>query len=158
MSDYFHIIGSFDNDYAFLSNFYPCSITFNGRTFSSSEAAFQAQKCIDELEKDKFININASTSKKLGRKVKLRPDWEYIKDYLMLQIVREKFKQNPELAAALLATGNAYLCEGNHWKDKHWGICPEVGHPGSDGLNMLGSILMIVRAELRYQKSISEVK
>ena len=76
-------INMFDGEYAFLSNFYKCPVTYNGRTFTSSEAAYHAEKCIKELDKDNFIGIDPDTSKKLGRKVALRPDWEAVKDYIM---------------------------------------------------------------------------
>lgn len=32
---------SFDKEYAFLSNFYPCTVN----AYKSAEAAYQAQKC-----------------------------------------------------------------------------------------------------------------
>ena len=34
----------FRNKYYFLSNMYPCKITYNGLTYTCVEAAFQAQK------------------------------------------------------------------------------------------------------------------
>ena len=79
----------------------------------------------------------------------VRYDWDEIKGEVMLPIVREKFKQNPDLAEKLLATGNAYLIEGNYWHDNYFGICTckECHHKG-EGKNVLGRILMQVRDEL----------
>lgn len=34
----------FKDKYAFLSNMYPVTITYNGYTYQSTEAAYQAQK------------------------------------------------------------------------------------------------------------------
>lgn len=68
-----------------------------------------------------------------------RADWEKVKDDVMRNVVRIKFKQNPELAQKLLATGSSVLVE--HTKnDKYWG-------DGGDGTgkNMLGKILMEIR-------------
>ena len=61
---------------------------------------------------------------------------------IMEEIVRAKFVQNPELAQKLIATGNAYLEEGNTWGDKVWGTV------NGSGANNLGIILMKVRNEL----------
>lgn len=94
--------------------------------------------------------------KKLGRKIILRPDWEDVKEEIMLDIVRQKFLQNNDLLIKLLNTGNAYLMEGNYWKDQFWGVCPETGIPGIDGLNVLGQILMRLRAEFKYYNAQKE--
>ena len=39
------------NEFAFLSNYYPCTVEYEGLVYDSSEAAFQAQKTINELKK-----------------------------------------------------------------------------------------------------------
>ena len=38
------MINRFEGKYYFLSNFYECPITYKGLTFTSTEAAFHAQK------------------------------------------------------------------------------------------------------------------
>ena len=100
-----------------------------------------------EEEKMEFTQLRPSASKKLGRRVKLRPDWEEVKVGLMEEIVRAKFTQNEELKALLLATGEAYLEEGNTWHDTCWGVDAKTG----EGQNHLGKILMKVRDELKEQ-------
>ena len=60
----------------------------------------------------------------------------------MLSFVRAKFTY-PDLQEKLLATGDAYLEEGNYWNDTTWGVCNGVGE------NRLGKILMQVRDEIR---------
>lgn len=136
-------IDSFKGDYEFLSNFYESPVTYNGLTFRNSEAAFQAQKCAMPAIKERFVNMSASQAKKYGRQVLLRRDWELVKDDTMYEVVRAKFTQNKGLAEKLLATGNAYLEEGNNWNDTYWGTVYGVGQ------NKLGKILMQVREELR---------
>lgn len=140
-------INHFRGEYAFLSNFWEVPVTYKGMTYGSNEAAFQAQKCITEEEKMEFTQLRPSASKKLGRRVKLRPDWEEVKVGLMEEIVRAKFTQNEELKALLLATGEAYLEEGNTWHDTCWGVDAKTG----EGQNHLGKILMKVRGELKEQ-------
>lgn len=73
----------------------------------------------------------------------LRPDWEQVKDDVMRRAVRRKFEAHPELRQVLLATGAEPIVE-NAPKDWYWGC----GKDGT-GKNMLGRILMEVRAALR---------
>lgn len=63
----------------------------------------------------------------------------------MLSLVRGKF-QWPNLQEKLLATGDAYLEEGNTWGDRIWGTVDGQGE------NRLGQILMQVREEARQGK------
>ena len=135
------IINAFRKEYFFLSNFYKCNVTYNGITFNSSEAAFQAQKC--PAREAEFSKLDASDAKAMGRHVTLRRDWESVKDNAMYEIVKAKFTQNETLKERLLATGDSELVEGNDWNDKYWGVCNGYGK------NMLGKILMRVRRELK---------
>lgn len=136
-------IDSFRDDYFFLSNFYLCKVTIGGITYGSAEAAFQAQKVLDNEEKKKFVDITPLQAKRLGKKVKLREDWEEVKVDIMTYVVRAKFTQNHTLADKLIETGDAELIEGNNWRDYFWGMC------NGKGKNNLGKILMKVREELK---------
>ena len=138
-------IDEFDGDFAFLSNFYPATISMDGMSFQSSEAAYQAQKCLNTMDKFQFCNLGPRDAKKLGRKVQLRPDWEDIKDDVMAHILNLKFRQHPELGNLLIATGDAELIEGNYWRDTYWGVCYGVGE------NRLGKLLMVLRYELSLE-------
>jgi ribA/ribD-fused uncharacterized protein len=71
----------------------------------------------------------------------LRADWEQVKDEIMLRAVRAKFTQHADLAALLLATGDALIVEHTR-RDRYWG-------GDGAGANRLGQILMRVRDELR---------
>lgn len=137
----------FKGPYWFLSNFYPATFVWDDITWPHSEAAYQAAKTLDRSHRLLFAQMtNPGTSKREGRLVKCRPDWLEVRDRIMLEVVLAKFKQNPKLRRQLIATGDAYLEEGNHHKDNYWGTCP----PGSsNGENMLGHILMAVRDKLR---------
>jgi NAD+ synthase len=138
------MINDFRGKYAFLSNFYDAPVEYNGLRFLNSEAAFQAQKTIDERERMQFTNLDASNSKRLGRAVTLRKDWEKVKIQVMYEVCYAKFTQNPRLAEKLAATGNEVLIEGNTWNDKFWGVC------NGKGMNHLGKILMAIRTELGF--------
>lgn len=130
-----HVIDSFSGVYHFLDNFY---IEPDG---THVEGEFQAYKC--PRRKSEFNGLTPGAAKALGQRVQLRPDWESIKDGVMLMLVRKKFTDHPRLAEYLLATGNAELIEGNHHGDVYWGTVN--GH----GRNQLGKTLMWVRDDLR---------
>ena len=120
-------IDHFRGEYAFLSNFWEVNVTYKGLTYGSNEAAFQAQKCMTEEEKMEFTQLRPSASKKLGRQVQLRPDWEEVKVGIMEEIVRAKFTQNEYLKWRLIGTGDAgYAGYGR-------GCRPAARHPLSAG-------------------------
>lgn len=137
-------IDRFRDEFEFLSNFYPAAIEYDGLLYCNAEAAFQAQKCADRADRRQFFDLSAGKAKRLGRHVALRPDWEQVKDGLMLDIVRAKFTQNWWLGMRLVATGSKTLVEGNTWGDTYWGVDARTGQ----GENRLGRILMQVREEI----------
>lgn len=134
----------FVGDLDFLSNFYPVKVEFEGLVYDSTEAAFQAQKCENADERKQFVGVKAGQSKRIGRHVRLRSDWEEVKDGIMERIVRAKFDQHPDLAERLRATGTILLTEGNTWFDIYWGVDAYTGR----GENHLGKILMGIREQL----------
>ena len=136
---------SFRGKYYFLSNFFPAPIIYDGLIYQNNEAAFQAQKTLEKTDRKVFTQLAPAEAKRRGRHVRLRDDWEEIKDGIMEEIVRAKFSQNPKLKAELLATGEAQLIEGNTWNDRYWGVDVRSGI----GKNHLGKILMKVRSELK---------
>lgn len=138
------MIDNFRDAYAFLSNFYDVPVEYNGLCFCNSEAAFQAQKTVDETERVQFTNLDASNAKRLGRIISLRDDWERVKIQVMYEVCYAKFIQNPRLAKWLIETGDEILVEGNTWNDKFWGVC------NGEGANNLGKILMAIRTELSF--------
>lgn len=144
------VIDQFDGAYRFLSNFCFCTIDMgDGLIYPSVEHAFQAAKTDDMNERRRIANMpTAAQAKRAGRRVTLRPNWDSIKRDVMLELVRMKFNDNPDLAAELIATGNATLIEGNWWGDTYWGVCRGVGQ------NHLGRILMTVREDLIKRSSV----
>lgn len=134
---------TFQDEHRFLSNFYPSPIVVDGKRYPTVEHAFQAAKTNNDKDKE-MIRQAASPglAKKFGREVRLRPDWEKVKDSVMKNLLELKF-QIPELRAKLLATGKVRLVEGNTWGDTYWGVCR------GEGLNTLGYFLMDIRAGIR---------
>jgi ribA/ribD-fused uncharacterized protein len=138
------MIAAFRGRWTKLGNYSSCVVFYNGHAYQSVEHAYQAQKSRDPiLQKIIRDQPTPATAKKAARSVPLRPDWEQIKIPLMLELLREKFSQEPE-RSILLSTGEETLVEGNWWKDTFWGQCP-IG----TGENWLGRLLMEVRDELK---------
>ena len=145
------MIVEFDGDYAFLSNFYPSTIYHDGITYPTNEHFFQAMKTLDIDERKAIAAAETpGQAKRMGRNVKLRPDWEKIKvDVMRLGLIL-KFT-DAELAEKLVATGDEELVEGNWWHDNTWGNCHCTACSRKGGRNLLGMLLMEVRKELQYQ-------
>lgn len=141
-------INTFRGKYAFLSNFYAVPVTYKGHKYPSAENAYQAQKT-DNLDVIKsLIRCDSKEATVIGKRVRLKPDWNDTKQDIMYEIVKAKFDQHKALQTELRNTADAYLVEGNEWHDNYWGCCycdkcaDEVAH------NHLGKILMQVRKEL----------
>lgn len=132
-----------DKAYGWLSNFWMSEIKDEGRTYASVEHYFQAWKACTEAEHELVRSqYYPGDAKTVGQRIKLRSDWDTIKNDVMLRALRLKFK-NPELRKLLLKTGEAELFEASP-TDSYWG----TGADGQ-GLNWLGTLLMQVRDEIR---------
>lgn len=129
--------------HAFLSNFYPCNVTYEGLTYPTSEHAYQAAKTLNMNARKVFTlsSMTAAMSKHLGQAVVLRPNWDTVKLAVMSDILTAKFS-DPTLRKLLIDTGDAELIEGNTWGDTFWGVCDGKGN------NFLGKALMDLRKKL----------
>jgi N-glycosidase YbiA len=144
-------ITAFRGEFAFLSNFYPHAVTFEGETYPTAEHAFQAAKTLDPAERQKVRDaVTPAVAKRLGKKVALRDGWDTVRFTVMEQVVAAKFS-DPDLARLLLATGERELIEGNTWRDTIWG-CIQDKNGNWKGRNELGKTLMRLRATLPAEK------
>jgi len=142
------MIQEFRGEYRWLSNFWFARFVLDGVSYPTVEHAYQAAKAINPLERAMILACDSpGSAKRYGSKVKLVPGWETIKEPVMRLFVGQKFKQNPELADKLYATGGTLIIEGNRWHDTFWGKCNCNSH-GGVGENRMGKILMDLREEL----------
>ncbi|WP_299437509.1 NADAR family protein [uncultured Aquimarina sp.] len=129
-----------------FSNFALYPIRIDGEIWPTTEHYFQAQKFENNSYKDK-IRKSRSPMKaaELGRsrKMKIKKNWDRIKDNIMYDAVFAKFTQYSELTDLLIKTNHAKIIEHTE-NDTYWG-------DGGDGKgkNKLGKILMKVRSKLR---------
>jgi len=135
------MIRIFNGKNRFLSNFY----FHDGWCV---EIPFQAAKTHDNTKQARILLAKSpAEAKKLGRSVVLRPDWEDVKEEIMLKLLRLKFKI-PKMRRMLLDTGHQELEEGNYWHDNEWGNCYCMKCLTIPGKNKLGKLLMKIRDEL----------
>ena len=134
------------HDYGWLSNFASCPIFLDGKLWPTTEHYYQAMKYAGQPYEETVRSAHSPmVSKTLTRDPQHPPraDWDAVKDHAMLAALRAKFTQYTHLRTLLLGTGDALLVEHTA-NDSYWGD----GGDGS-GKNMLGTLLMRVRGELR---------
>lgn len=137
--------GARQKPYGCFSNFSPHGFELDEAWWPTSEHYFQAQKFAGTPFVDQIRQVpTPNEAAKMGRRrsLSLRPDWEEIKDQVMLQGVLRKFETHADIRAVLLSTGEELLVE-NAPRDYYWGC----GADGS-GQNKLGQVLMMIRALL----------
>jgi len=144
-------IENFRGEHRFLSNFSESLIRGAGDIcYPTAEAAFQGGKTRDMGARAKIAAApTPEEAKRLGRRVRLIPDWDEHRHVVMRAVLRAKFA-DPDLGRRLLDTGDAELVEGNRWHDQFWGCCrcgtrPLCADPGE---NWLGRHLMALRSDL----------
>jgi len=139
----FHSITSFSRMFSFLSNFYPATVLLDGVEFPSVEHAYQAAKTHNKHWRERIREqTSPGNAKRMGRRLRVRRDWDDVKLQVMEDLLRQKFSLYPTMKSALLATGKALLIEGNNWGDVYWGFRDGRGE------NHLGKLLMQIRQEL----------
>lgn len=142
-------IEHFRGQWAFLSNFFPAVLVWDGMTFPTGEHAFNAGKTLDPGQRRWIAAAPTPREAKIrGRSVELRDGWDVKARYeVMAEVLYAKFACRAERTEMLLSTGTRLLVEGNDWHDTHWGVCSCRNHGWGD--NHLGRLLMELREELR---------
>jgi ribA/ribD-fused uncharacterized protein len=137
---------SASGEYGCFSNFSRHEVYIKGKNWKTSEHYFQAQKFTGTKYETQVAKANnAAEAAAIGRdrSLPLRKDWESVKDNIMREVVLMKFYQNDSCRKELLSTGDEELIEHTE-NDKYW-----ADGGNGKGKNMLGKILMEVRAVLR---------
>ena len=131
-----------------FSNFEPFEtpMQYQGMEFKSVETFYQAMKCEkrDIETRRKIAGATPAQSKKLGRAVKMRPDWAEIKDAVMEYALRYKFATGTTWHTRLMQA-KGEIVEWNYWGDRIWGATKRLPNGELDGENRLGKLLMKIR-------------
>lgn len=134
-----------EEEWRFLSNFAPSPIKYHGSVWPSAEHLYQAMKFESPIVREQIrCTLHPAEVKAIAKahSSEVRATWPAVKSRAMKFILLEKFRQNPDLLGALLATGTAQLVHYAPW-DSFWGTGK------NNGENMLGRLLMEVREQLR---------
>lgn len=141
-----------EKPYGAFSNLYRRVIEFEGETFATSEHAYQAGKARKPEVREWVL---AAPSPALVAMAAhglyywdIAPGWSRTKFDRMRGVLRAKFTQHNDLRELLLSTGEARLVESatvDNEVNRLWG---EVN---GEGRNMLGQLLMELRASLREE-------
>lgn len=130
-------------EHIFLNNFAATPITINGLEFKTVEHYYQASKFKGEQFEAVRHTSTPDEAKKLAHSYRnYDENWEEKKESVMIEALRAKFDQNPELKERLVLTGEKRLVEDSE-RDLYWGGAVE----GSK--NRLGIMLEELRAEYR---------
>lgn len=142
-----------EKPYGALSNLYRREVEFEGRIYPTSEHAYQAGKASKPAVRDWILSAPSPSLAAMAAHGlytwDIVPNWSQIKFGRMRAVLRAKFTQHEDLRELLLSTGQARLVEAgtvNNAVNRLWG---EVDGKGE---NMLGVMLMELRAELAKSK------
>ncbi len=139
-----------------LSNFYMCKIRIYGKTFHSSEQAYQWAKLLflgeNSMAEEVLRCRTAKQAKQIANRIPQRDleGWNTQKRQIMEEILIAKLNCCYQFKKALTDSGTLILVEGT--MDQYWGIgqsayYTETTHPEYlPGRNILGNILMDIRA------------
>lgn len=140
-----------DEVYGALSNFSRHAVYAAGRVWPTAEHRYQSQKFTGTHREEQIRLAPSPTKAKILAsewRSWQRPAWDRVKDAVMLEVLRAKFTQHPDLEQMLFETGDRDLVEQTA-SDFYWGD----GGDGS-GENRLGALLMEVRMEIRRSRQV----
>ncbi len=139
-----------DPNFGCFSNLYRRPIEFEGCTYPTAEHAYQAGKARKKEVRDWLLAAPSPALLAMAAHGlyywDISPGWSTSKFVRMKAILRAKFSQHEDLRETLLRTANARLIESatvDNAVNRLWGEINGVGR------NMLGTLLMEVRSEIR---------
>jgi ribA/ribD-fused uncharacterized protein len=106
------------------------------------ENFFHAMKTEDNTERRRISNLSPNDSKRAGRKLILRKDWDTARLGVMEFGLRHKFAPGTSWHTKLMETGEEEIVEWNNWGDRYWGKTED-----GVGENHLGRLFMKLRQE-----------
>lgn len=138
-----------EKPYGVFSNLFRRVVTFDGRAFPTAEHAYQFGKPRKPEVREWLMAAPSPSLLAMAAhglySWDIAPGWSTGRRARMLEVVRAKFSQHPDLAEILVGTGGARLVEAatfDNAVNRRWGEVNGVGQ------NWLGLILMQIRTEL----------
>jgi ribA/ribD-fused uncharacterized protein len=128
-----------------FSNRYPFDkpLAKSGLLYETVEHYYAAHKTTNGDIRAKIAAMRYPLqAKKYAQKIKIRSDWDEIKNSIMFEALSWKFAPETSWYKKLILT-NYDIVEWNNWHDNYWGIC--VCGKCTGGLNQLGRMIMKFR-------------
>ena len=141
------IIGFYSREFYCFSNFSSFAVKWEGKTWLTSEHAYQASRFFKsslQIVRKIFNARSAHDAKKISEKYSDKATPDFCEDSIMIMedIVRHKLKQHPYIMHKLIQTGKRLIIEDSP-KDDFWGWGLK-----RNGRNELGKIWMKLRDEI----------
>ena len=152
----------FSGETAFLSNKSRAEFVYDGTPYTSTEQGFHHLGAAHHLDFDLAEKIlkeqNTTKIKTLSHDYPRSLEWERIGPHKLYKLNKEKYRQNPELLAKLVATAPHRLIEAS--VDQRWGGAAPYSSGIYDqgivpGRNLFGDKLTSLRDEFISQDMIS---
>lgn len=141
-----------EKPYGALSNLFRRDVMFEGEVFVTSEHAYQAGKARKPAVRKWLMDAPSPALLAMAAHGlyywDVAPGWSTTKFDRMRAVLRAKFTQHKDLRDLLISTGDARLVESatvDNEVNRLWGEVNGIGR------NMLGVLLMELRAELRAE-------
>ena len=138
-----------ETEYMVLSNFSAHEVEFRGVSFKTAEHCYHSCRYTDkEIQKDIENAKSAREAWNISQKYKsYQKEWfEEEKLALMEAILREKYKQHPDVREVLEKSGQKILLKEHEFDSFWW-----TGKDGK-GKNMLWKIWMRIRQEMFWER------
>ncbi|MFI8185936.1 NADAR family protein [Actinacidiphila glaucinigra] len=135
-----------------LRNEFPAPFLYQGQRYPTVLHGYWALAAADHSDHDHIRDAaTAREAHEAGGHVPLRPEWTLIRTAIMAALLRAKFTQHPELARALLSTGDATISYTGISESPHW-----TDRGPREGRNWVGRLLELTRAELIADRVVNE--
>jgi len=139
-----------EKPYGAFSNLFQRPVVFEDRVFPTAEHAYQAGKARKQEVKEWILSAPSPGLVAMAAHGlytwDIVPNWSQIKFDRMRAVLRAKFTQHGDLSDLLVSTGDARIVEVGRVNN---GVNRTWGEVNGKGLNMLGVLLMELRAELK---------
>ena len=145
---------SFQSHHSYLSNMFPCTITYDGVDYKSSEHLYHAEMARPHNRLD-LVNViikakDGYATKRIAKEIVLADDWDEAKLKIMRKVIKLKFDQNDSIRDKLLAT-IGHLYEATKGDSFSCGMtlaqAKDIAQDTITGANQLGTILEEYRNE-----------
>jgi len=152
------VFGGLYSEFSCHSNWSHSEFIFKEKKFTCLEQGYMYNKALINDAPDTARQIsytcNPREIKRIGSAITVtdQTHWDNVKGNLMIELVRAKYTQNPNMKKALMNTGNRKL--GESGRDPFYSIGLPITHPGVLNnknwklQNKLGKALELIRSEL----------